>query len=237
MNQKLLIFDFDKTIIQNDTIHFLAQHFIPDLYNKMKGNLYKVNDWIAFNNEIFQEMKKNNVTIEKLKEKMGEIELSPNFNELFSFLKKNKDKYDINIISAGNKYCISNILQHKNLLSLFTNIYADNGEENKENLIKVSSFGFLNCVDCYPALCKSLIYEKYFKGKYKQNIFVCDGYNDFCLSKKLNKNDIILVRKNHNLFHILYKKNGIKELKCKVNIWENGLEVLKVLENELNFLI
>ena len=74
--------------------------------------------------------------------------MSPNFNELFSYLKKNKDKYDINIISAGNKYYISNILQHKNLLSLFNNIYADNREENKDNLIKISNVGFLDYICC-----------------------------------------------------------------------------------------
>ena len=235
MKKTLLLFDFDKTIIQNDVIHSLTLHFIPDLYNKMNGNLYKVNPWIPFNNEIFKEMKKNNVTIEQLKEKMGKFELSQNFNELFTFIKNNKDKYDVNILSAGNKYCIIKILEQKNLLSLFNNIYADNGEEDEENLIKVSSIGFLNCNYCNPALCKSLVFDKYFKGKYKNVIFIYDGYNDFCLSKKLGKNDLILVKKDHALYKILYEKNGLKEIKCKISIWNNGLEIIKVLKEELKY--
>jgi 2,3-diketo-5-methylthio-1-phosphopentane phosphatase len=235
MEKTLLLFDFDKTIIKNDVIHTLTLHFIPELYHKMNGFLYKVNPWIPFNNEIFKEMKKNNVTIEKLKEQMGKFELSPNFNELFTFIKNNKEKFDVNILSAGNKYCISNILEQKNLLSIFNNIYADDGEENEENLVKVSSIGFLNCNYCNPALCKSLVFDKYFKEKYKKVIFICDGYNDFCLSKKLTQKDLILVKKDHSLYNILYEKNGLKDIKCRINIWTNGLEIINVLEKELKY--
>ncbi len=235
MEKILLLFDFDKTIIQKDVIHSLTLHFIPELYHKMNGFLYKVNPWIPFNNEIFKEMKKNNVTIEKLKEQMGKFELSPNFNELFNFIKNNKEKFDVNVLSAGNKYCISNILEQKNLLSLFNNIYADDGEENEENLIKVSSIGFLNCNYCSPALCKSLVFDKYFKDKYKRVIFICDGYNDFCLSKILTKKDLIIVKKDHALYKILYEKNGLKDIKCRINIWNNGLEIIKILEEELKY--
>ena len=235
MEKTLLLFDFDKTIIKNDVIHTLTLHFIPELYHKMNGFLYKVNPWIPFNNEIFTEMKKNNVTIEKLKEQMGKFELSPNFNELFTFIKNNKEKFDVNILSAGNKYCISNILEQKKLLSIFNNIYADDGEENEENLVKVSSIGFLNCNYCNPALCKSLVFDKYFKEKYKKVIFICDGYNDFCLSKKLTQKDLILVKKDHSLYNILYEKNGLKDIKCRINIWTNGLEIINVLEKELKY--
>ena len=235
MEKTLLLFDFDKTIIKNDVIHTLTLHFIPELYHKMNGFLYKVNPWIPFNNEIFKQMKKNNVTIEKLKEQMGKFELSPNFNELFTFIKNNKEKFDVNILSAGNKYCISNILEQKNLLSIFNNIYADDGEENEENLVKVSSIGFLNCNYCNPALCKSLVFDKYFKEKYKKVIFICDGYNDFCLSKKLTQKDLILVKKDHSLYNILYEKNGLKDIKCRINIWTNGLEIINVLEKELKY--
>ncbi len=235
MEKTLLLFDFDKTIIKNDVIHTLTLHFIPELYHKMNGFLYKVNPWIPFNNEIFKEMKKNNVTIEKLKEQMGKFELSPNFNELFTFIKNNKEKFDVNVLSAGNKYCISNILEQKKLLSIFNNIYADDGEENEENLVKVCSIGFLNCNYCNPALCKSLVFDKYFKEKYKKVIFICDGYNDFCLSKKLTQKDLILVKKDHSLYNILYEKNGLKDIKCRINIWNNGLEIIKILEEELKY--
>ena len=235
MEKTLLLFDFDKTIIKNDVIHTLTLHFIPELYHKMNGFLYNVNPWIPFNNEIFKEMKKNNVTIEKLKEQMGKFELSPNFNELFTFIKNNKEKFDVNVLSAGNKYCISNILEQKKLLSIFNNIYADDGEENEENLVKVSSIGFLNCNYCNPALCKSLVFDKYFKEKYKKVIFICDGYNDFCLSKKLTQKDLILVKKDHSLYNILYEKNGLKDIKCRINIWTNGLEIINVLEKELKY--
>ena len=234
MEKILLIFDFDKTIIQDDIIHNLTLKFLPNLYKKYNGDLYKVNPWIPFNNEIFKEMKENKITLNQLKEEMSKIELSPNFKELFSFLKNKKEKFDIDIISAANKYCISIILEKNNLLSLFNNIYADDGEESNDNLIKVSSIGFLNCDYCNPALCKTLLFNKFIKGKYKKVIFICDGKIDFCLSKNLNENDILCVRNNYSLYRILYEKNGLKEIKSKVEIWNNGLDIIKILENEYN---
>ena len=123
-----------------------------------------------------------------------------------------------------------NYIRKKNLLSLFNNIYADNGEENNDNLIKVSSIGFLNCDYCDPALCKTLLFNKFIKGV----IVICDEKIDFCLSKNLNENDILCVRNNYSLYRILYEKNGLKEIKSKVEIWNNGLDIIKILENEFN---
>ena len=68
----------------------------------------------------------------------------------------------------------------------------------------------------------------------KKVIFICDGKNDFCLSKNLNENDILCVRNNYSLYRILYEKNGLKEIKSKVEIWNNGLDIIKILENEFN---
>lgn len=80
-----------------------------------------------------------------------------------------------------------NYIRKKNLLSLFNNIYADDGEESNDNLIKVSSIGYLDCDYFNPALCKTLLFNKFIKGKYKKVIFICDGKIDFCLSKNLNE--------------------------------------------------
>ena len=68
----------------------------------------------------------------------------------------------------------------------------------------------------------------------KKVIFICDGKIDFCLSKNLNENDILCVRNNYSLYRILYEKNGLKEIKSKVEIWNNGLDIIKILENEYN---
>ena len=90
MEKILLLFDFDKIKNQDDIIHNLTLKFLPNLYKKYNGDLYKVNRCIPFNNKIFKEMKENKIKLNQLKEEMSKLELSPNFKEVFSFFKIKK---------------------------------------------------------------------------------------------------------------------------------------------------
>jgi len=233
----LLIFDFDRTIINNDLEHEITKEFLPEIYTEKNGNLYTVKDWIPFNNYLYHQMKQKNVTIMDIKNKIKTLELSPNFKELFDFLKKNKKNFECMIFSASNKYSIKCVLKDKKILDLFSLIVGNDAEENEDNLIIVKSIGYLNCNDCNPALCKTLVFNEYFKEndkkKYEKIIFICDGYNDYCLSKNLDVNDIIFVRKNFGLDRILNNKEKKDKIKCGIKNWVNGYDIINELKELL----
>ena len=66
----------------------------------------------------------------------------------------------------------------------------------------------------------------------KTNLFyVGDGYNDFCISKKLGKNDIIFPRINYSLYKILFEQNGKKEIKAEIIPWNNGNDICEYIRN------
>jgi 2,3-diketo-5-methylthio-1-phosphopentane phosphatase len=231
----LLIFDFDKTIINNDLEHEITKEFLPEIYKEKNGNLYTVKNWIPFNNYLYNQMKQKNKTIIDIKNKIKSLELSPNFNELFNFIKDNKKNFECMIFSASNKYAIKCVLKDKKIFDLFSLIVGNEAEENNENLIVVKSIGYLNCNDCNPALCKTLVFNEYFKEnekkKYDKIIFICDGYNDYCLSKNLSENDVVFVRKNFGLDNILNDEEKKKKIKCNIKFWENGFDIINVLKD------
>ena len=79
---------------------------------------------------------------------------------------------------------------------------------------------------------------KLLKNKYeKKNIFfdkvyfICDGYVDFCLANNLTKNDELLVRKKFELDDYLYKYGFVKDIKCNIDKWNNGFDLINFFDN------
>ena len=232
----LLIFDFDKTIIENDLEHEITKEFLPEIYKEKNGNLYSVKNWISFNNYLYKKMKEKNITLKNIQNKIKTLNLSPKFYELFEFIKSNKNKFECMVFSASNKYVINYVLKEHKISNLFSFILGNNAEEDKDNLIIIKSIGYLDCKDCNPALCKTLVFNEYFKKnkkQYEKIIFICDGYNDYCLSKNLEENDIVFVRKNYGLDKILNEKNKKDKIKCVIKYWENGFDIINILKELL----
>ena len=68
-------------------------------------------------------------------------------------------------------------------------------------------------------------------NNYDKVIFICDGFNDFCLAVDLGENDITLMRKNFALYKKIYSKNFENNLKCKVQVWESGNDIINYLKS------
>ena len=69
------------------------------------------------------------------------------------------------------------------------------------------------------------------RENYEKIIFVCDGSNDICLAKILNKNDVLFPRKDFALYKKLDNEGLRDELKCNINSWVNGFEIISFLKN------
>ena len=69
------------------------------------------------------------------------------------------------------------------------------------------------------------------KEKYAKLIFIWDGGNDYCPSKKiLKKGDIVFPRVDHGLYRKLYKQNLINELECNVFPWKSANKIISKYE-------
>ena len=62
-------------------------------------------------------------------------------------------------------------------------------------------------------------------------MFICDGYNDYCLSKNLSENDVVFVRKNFGLDNILNNEEKKNKIKCNIKFWENGFNIINILKD------
>ena len=237
--KNLLIFDFDETLMNKDTEYEVANMMLSkEEYDKIV-EWDKIDYYDTFN-YFFKRIKEMGLTLEDYNKNLEKCELSPKMKELFDYLRKNKSKYEMIILSGDIDYSIKHVLKYQGFLDLFEHFIVNKCEiqpDNAERLIFVPRDQFPHeCNLCLFSQCKGLELKKYLEKngeKYNKIIFVCDGKNDFCPSKKiLRKGDIVFPRVGHGLYIKLFEQNLISELVCDVYPWKSADEIILKL-NEI----
>ena len=233
----LLIFDFDKTILNDDSfghiiLNTLTKEELQIIYNNRNEN------WVDGYNYALKQLKSHGITKEKFNEMLNQISLTQGMSVLFNYIKEKKENYDSIILSSNYEYVIKYILNKNNIIDIFldiiTNPSREANQDEKEQFIYVLKKQEHNCKICNPCSCKKNEFKEFCNthdmNNYDKVIFICDGFNDFCLAVDLGENDITLMRKNFALYKKIKSKNFENNLKCKVQAWESGNDIINYLE-------
>ena len=234
----LLIFDFDKTILDDDSFgHIILNTLTKEELQIIFNNRYK--NWVDGYNYSLKQLKSHGITKEKFNEMLNQISLTKGMDNLFNYIKEQKDNYDSIILSSNYEYVIKYILNKYNITDIFldiiTNPSREGNPDEKEQFIYVLKKQEHNCKTCNPCSCKKNEFKEFCNthdmNNYDKVIFICDGFNDFCLAVDLGENDITLMRKNFALYKKINDKNFENNLKCKVQAWENGNDIINYLKS------
>ena len=234
----LLIFDFDKTILNDDSfghiiLNTLTKEELQIIYNNRNEN------WVDGYNYSLKQLKTHGMTKENFNEMLNQISLTQGMSDLFNYIKEKKENYDSIILSSNYEYVIKYILNKNNIIDIFldiiTNPSREANQDEKEQFIYVLKKQEHNCKICNPCSCKKNEFKEFCNthdmNNYDKVIFICDGFNDFCLAVDLGENDITLMRKNFALYKKIYSKNFENNLKCKVQVWESGNDIINYLKS------
>ena len=235
--KSLLIFDFDKTILNDDSfghiiLNTLTKEELQIIYNNRNEN------WVDGYNYALKQLKSHGITKEKFNEMLNQISLTQGMSDLFNYIKEKKENYDSIILSSNYEYVIKYILNKNNIIDIFldiiTNPSREANQDEKDQFIYVLKKREHNCKICNPCSCKKNEFKEFCNthdmNNYDKVIFICDGFNDFCLAVDLGENDITLMRKNFALYKKIKSKNFENNLKCKVQAWESGNDIINYLE-------
>ena len=235
LKKHLITFDFDQTIIDLESEYTMVEKYAQDLFKEINDGLYSNFNWVEFNNYIYTRVVKNGYTYEDVVKFFNSLKLSPNMEELFDYIRKNKEKYEVIIITANNEQVVNIVLSSHKIRDCFDHILCNKSIRDEKNIFKITSVNekYEHCEDDKPFLCKSLFFEDFIKDKkdkFDKIFFVGDGSNDFCLSKKLGKNDVIFPRAKYELYTILFEKGGKKEIKAEIIPWNNGKDICEYIK-------
>lgn len=234
----LIIFDMDHTILDLNTdveLIKILEKKCPEKLNKIPI----VNNWAHYMNDIMHLMKQEGFDIPQVKNIIESLEYNIGFKDLFDFISENEKCFDVIIFSGCNTVFIEWILESKQIKKLILKFYSNIAEISHTGVLKVDSTHSHDCLSCDKSQCKQLLLKEFLSQQnnlnvsYRNLVFVGDGSNDFCLTKILNKSDLVCYRVGYELEKKIKNwKNSNKsdEYICNLLPWNTGFEIIEKLK-------
>ena len=229
----LFIFDIDSTLTKFDSCLFTYKYTLGDEAYQKACELAKVENWVDSFNRLYSLLKEKNKNFNDVKEAIEHIEINEGFLELLNYLYSNKEKFDVIAISSGYYNQIEYLLKFNKIFDKFDSILCIKSELLSNGLVKAFyKEKKHNCNLCNACQCKTVEFHEYLKKKgenyYEKVVFICDGLSDFCLARNLSENYVVMPRKNFSFYNKFKQQD--EKLKCKVESWENGNDIINFIK-------
>ncbi|KAJ1330388.1 hypothetical protein BSLG_009522 [Batrachochytrium salamandrivorans] len=211
MPRLLLAFDFDYTMVDEDSDVFVFQHLAPDLLTKYKG-----------------------VQEQALREALRGIAFSPAMKEALELATLHGS--EIVIISDANTVYIDTITKAKGIDGYISEVITNTGHFDSNGRLRVQRWTTLpphECNRCAANLCKGKEILKLIqnRGPFDRVVYLGDGQNDFCPSTKLNGSDLVLARTGRALEKMLKDPSTKSLVQAKIVFWETAEDVLAIFKS------
>jgi len=243
MPRVLLAFDFDHTIIDDNSDTYVINLAPEKKIPKEIKAMYSEKGWTHYMRGIFQYLHENNVTPQQILECMSEIKFSPGMMELLTNL--DQAKTEVIIISDSNSIFIDHILDMNGIKDKVSKVFTNPAQFNDQGQLELEMYHFQeSCSLSTVNLCKGHILEAFIAERASQNlhysniVYVGDGHNDLCPSLRLAEKDFVFHREGFSLGKYIKKMEAEKGLKIKANLnsWNSGHDIMQILNDHIPML-
>ncbi|KAM4622481.1 phosphoethanolamine/phosphocholine phosphatase [Discoglossus pictus] len=238
----LLVFDFDETIINENSDDSVIQVAPGQELPEWLRQTFKDGCYNQYMQRVFEYLGDKGVRLQDLKDVYANIPLSPGMPDLFRFLIKNQDHFEIILLSDANMFGIESSLRSNGYQALFRRVISNPTSLERKGYLTLGPYHSHTCRQCPANMCKRKVLTEYLKErsqdgvKFEKLLYVGDGANDFCPSVIFTSNDVAFPRKNYPM-HQLIKKMEEKQkgvYQAKVVPWDSAEVVSHHLQELLN---
>ncbi|KAA8541704.1 hypothetical protein F0562_022856 [Nyssa sinensis] len=233
----VVVFDFDKTIIDVDSDNWVVDELgATDLFNQLLPTM----PWNSLMDRMMEELHAQGKTIENIAGVLKRVPIHPRI--VPAIKSAHALGCDLMVVSDANLFFIETILNHLGLRDYFSEINTNPSFVNEEGRLRISPYHDFHssphgCPLCPPNMCKGLILERIqasvsMEGK-KKFIYLGDGSGDFCPSLKLKEGDYLMPRKNFPLWNLICQ-NSMHTIKAEIHEWSDGEELEQILLQLIN---
>ncbi|XP_015173726.1 PREDICTED: probable phosphatase phospho2 isoform X2 [Polistes dominula] len=134
----LIVFDFDHTIVDDNT-DLIVRNLLPDdqLTDEVQ-NLYLKNGWTLYMNKIFELLHKNSIGLKEIEAAIIDIPSTPGFDVLIKEL--HILGYEIIIISDSNSLLIDIWLKSRQLDKSISKVFTNPAHVSDDGMIKINMY-------------------------------------------------------------------------------------------------
>ncbi|KAJ4708607.1 Inorganic pyrophosphatase [Melia azedarach] len=232
----VVVFDFDRTIIDGDSDNWVVtQMGLTQLFDELRSTL----PWNSLMDRMMKELHSQGKTVEDIANCLRQCPLD---SKIVAAIKSAHSLgCDLKIVSDANQFFIETIMEHHGLLGCFSKIHTNPTFVDEEGTLRIlpyhgSTLSPHGCSLCPPNLCKGLVLDHICTSapqcKKQRFIYLGDGRGDFCPTLKLRNNDYVMPRKNYPLWDRICSNQML--LKAEVIAWSNAEELQKFLLHLIN---
>ncbi|KAH0969484.1 hypothetical protein GBA52_028665 [Prunus armeniaca] len=237
MHGLVVVFDFDKTIIDWDSDNWVVEELGCQrlVHSASPYHALELSYGSFQLDRMMRELHSRGKTIEDIAECLKKIPLHPNIASAI----KSAHAFgcDLRVLSAANEFFIDTILKHHGLMDCFSEINTNPSIIDEHGRLRIlpyhdfhsSSHG---CTICPPSMCKIQASVAADGKKHKQFIYVGDGAPDFCAGLKLEEGDFLMPRRDFPIWDLI-SANPLFT-KAKIYEWNECDELGAVLLNTVN---
>ncbi|KAI4355529.1 hypothetical protein L6164_004292 [Bauhinia variegata] len=236
MDDIVVIFDFDKTIVDCDSDNWVVDELgFTDLFNQLLPTM----PWNSLMDRMMMEIHSQGKTIDDIVEVLKRIPIHPRI--VPSIKAVHALGCELRIVSDANAFFIEAILEHLGIRECFSEINTNPGYVNEEGRVRIlphhdfkkASHG---CSLCPPNMCKGLIIERIQDSmvpeEKKRIIYLGDGSGDYCPSLRLKERDFLMPRKGFPVWDLICKDPSL--IKAEIHEWNDGEDQERVLLHIIN---
>ncbi|KAJ0971399.1 hypothetical protein J5N97_019358 [Dioscorea zingiberensis] len=230
MAETVVVFDFDKTIINCDSDDWVVREFgMAETFKQLMLTM----PWNSLMDRMMKEIHSQGRTVEDVADCLKRAPLDPHvidaINSAFDL------GCDLRVVSDANLYFIETILKHHGISGCFSELNSNPFFVDENGTLRILPYHDFNtsphgCSLCPPTMCKGKIIDRIRASSSvegKRFIYVGDGMGDYCPSLRLTAGDHVMSRKNYPLWKLI--NDNAQLIKAEIHEWSNGEELEKIL--------
>ncbi|KAJ3186491.1 hypothetical protein HDU85_007311 [Gaertneriomyces sp. JEL0708] len=249
----LIAFDFDWTLIDEDSDRFIYKQLSEELLEKLY-RLHCTVQWTDLMAQLQLDLKDRGIKAEQVLDTLRQIPFNPSVAQALSLAKRHGA--EMIILSDANTLAIAEISKANGISEYFSRIITNPAHIDDEGVLRIQRLTAAdgpqhNCPNgCAVNICKGQELMQFLEasGPYERVVYVGDGRNDLCPASKLRSTDFVLPRTGHALANILGSEgedddaptdiDPIKKLpasskrkvSAQIKFWKTGEDLYNVVE-------
>lgn len=245
MHKQLAAFDFDHTILEDNTDMVAIKLVDESLIPKTVQQLYRNDGWTAYMQAVFEILAKNRIDKSAITDAILRIKPVDGMCDLITQLVDNYN-FDVIIISDANTYFINIWLEEHKMDTYIKKVFS-NPAQFVDGALKLRMYHLQDqCRLSTKNLCKGQILEDFVSEQessgiiYDRIVYAGDGMNDVCPMLRLKAGDLACARAGYQCVKMLDRIANNKPLPktgetykmhAGVCIWNNGKDILNAVKN------
>ncbi|CAL4974332.1 unnamed protein product [Urochloa decumbens] len=222
----IVVFDFDKTIIDVDSDNWVVDTLgFTDLFDRLLPTM----PWNALMDTMMGELHSHGKTLGDVADALRSAPIDA--RAVAAIRAAYALGCDLRVLSDANTFFIETILEHHGLRGCFSEINTNPSVVDADGRLRIGPYHAApghgcGVGTCPPNMCKGLVLDRILReaaeGR-KRVIYLGDGRGDYCPMLRLAREDFVMPRRGYPVWDLICEDPA--RVQAEVHAWADGAEM------------